>query len=186
MARTPSVMVALGTPAPAFALPDPRTGKTVCLADFAGKRAFLVMFICNHCPYVKHIAAGLTQLGKDYEESDAALVAINANDAVAYPDDAPDKMAEEARARDYRFPYLFDATQEVARAHGAACTPDFFVYDAARRLVYRGQFDASRRDTPIPVTGGDVRAALTAVLAGRAPAAAQFPSLGCNVKWREA
>lgn len=176
-------MLPLGTPAPDFSLPD-TTGKTVTLGDFAGKPALLVMFICNHCPFVKHIRAELAQLGRDYLPRQVAMVAINANDAATYPDDSPEKMVGEAQAAGYSFPYLFDATQAVAKAYRAACTPDFFLFDRDRRLVYRGQLDASRPGNGLPVTGKDMRAALDAVLAGQAPAAEQTPSIGCNIKWK--
>ena len=184
MARTESTMTELGTPAPHFNLPDP-SGKVWSLADFAGDKGLLVMFICNHCPFVKHLAPALAQLGKDYEGQGLGVVAINSNDVGNYPDDAPEKMAEEVVARGYTFPYVFDETQEVARAYGAACTPDFFLYDADRRLAYRGQFDDSRPDSGVPVTGADLRAAIDAVLAGERPAADQKPSIGCNIKWKQ-
>jgi peroxiredoxin len=182
MVLTPSTMLPLGTKAPAFSLPDP-SGKTVSLSDFAGKPALLVVFMCNHCPYVKHVAAGLAQLAKDYQAKGAAVVGISSNDIKSHPHDAPAKMAEEAKLRGYTFPYLFDETQAVAKAYRAACTPDFYVFDREQKLVYRGQMDASRPDSGIPVTGSDLRAALDAVLAGKAPAAEQKPSIGCNIKW---
>jgi peroxiredoxin len=184
MALTPSAMLPLGTRAPDFALRDTVSGKTVRLADFAGKRALVVMFICNHCPYVKHVRAGLAAFGRDYAESDAAVVAISANDPGSHPADAPDKMQAEARAAGYRFPYMFDETQAVAQAYRAACTPDFFVFDAERRLVYRGQLDASRPGNDVPVTGRDLRAAVDAVLAGAPVPPEQKASIGCNIKWR--
>lgn len=183
MALTPSTMLPLGTLAPDFRLPDPQ-GKIFALADFKDAPALLVMFICNHCPYVKHIRAGLAQLARDYLPRGVAMVAINANDVVAYPEDSPARMAEEARAVGYLFPYLFDETQAVAKAYRAACTPDFFLFDRERRLVYRGQFDASRPGYGIPVTGKDLRAALDAVLAGKKPSPDQTPSVGCNIKWK--
>jgi peroxiredoxin len=182
MVLTPSTMLPLGTKAPAFSLPD-TNGKTVSLSDFAGKPALLVVFMCNHCPYVKHVAAGLAQLAKDYQAKGAAVVGISSNDIKSHPDDAPAKMAEEAKLRGYTFPYLFDETQAVAKAYRAACTPDFYVFDRDQKLVYRGQMDSSRPDSGIPVTGSDLRAALDAVLAGKAPAADQKPSIGCNIKW---
>ena len=184
MALTSSTMQPLGTAAPDFSLTDTVSGKTMTLASFAGKKGLLVIFLCNHCPFVKHLKAGLVQLGKDYEKKDVAIVAISANDPVGHPEDAPDKLGAEAKALGYRFPLLFDATQEVAQAYRAACTPDFFVYDASRKLAYRGQFDASRPGNGEPVTGADVRAALDAVSAGKRAPAAQKPSLGCNIKWR--
>jgi len=184
MVLTPSTMLSLGTRAPDFQLPDTVSGETVRLADLADRKALLVMFICNHCPFVKHLNEGLAALGRDYAERDVAIVAISANDVSTHPDDAPEAMAAEARRHGYPFPYLFDESQEVAKAYTAACTPDFFLFDAERALVYRGQFDASRPDNGVPVTGSDLRAALDAVLEGRAPAADQKPSIGCNIKWR--
>jgi thiol-disulfide isomerase/thioredoxin len=183
MALTPSTMLPLGTPAPDFQLPD-LDGKTVSLAGLKDRPALLVMFICNHCPYVKHIRTGLAQLAADYQPRGVGLVAINANDAASYPDDSPAKMVGEARAAGYTFPYLYDASQAVAKAYRAACTPDFFLFDRGRRLVYRGQLDASRPGNGIPVTGKDLRAALDAVLAGKAPSLLQTPSMGCNIKWK--
>ena len=187
MARTPSTMVELGTPAPDFRLPDMRReagGRPVALEDFRDAPALLVMFICNHCPYVKHIQKELAAFARDYQPRGLAVVAINANDAERYPDDAPERMAEEAEAAGYTFPYLFDETQEVAKAYRAACTPDFFLYDRQRRLVYRGQFDDSRPRNDLPVTGKDLREAVEAVLAGRPVPEDQKPSLGCNIKWK--
>jgi peroxiredoxin len=184
MALTPSTMSPLGTAAPDFSLPDTVSGKTMSLAAFAGKKALLVIFMCNHCPYVKHVKEGLVQVGRDYEKTDAAIVAISANDPASHPDDAPEQLGAEAKALGYRFPLLFDATQQAARAYRAACTPDFFVYDAARRLAYRGQFDSSRPGNGVPVTGSDVRAALDALLAGKPAPKDQKASLGCNIKWR--
>ena len=184
MVLTPSTMLPLGTRAPAFELPDAVSGRAMSLADFADRQALLVMFICNHCPYVQHIREGLAALGRDYSGRSLAIVAISSNDPVSHPDDAPEKMAEEARAFGYDFPYLFDATQEVAKAYAAACTPDFFLFDRERALVYRGQLDGSRPGNGIEVTGEDLRAAIDAVLAGAPPPADQKPSLGCNIKWR--
>lgn len=183
MVKTASTMLPLGTAAPGFSLPDTE-GKTVSLADFADAPALLVIFMCNHCPFVKHVADGLAELGREYQQRDVAVVGINPNDVENYPDDAPAKMAEEVRQRGYTFPYLYDETQEVAKAYRAACTPDFFVFDRDRRLVYRGQMDCSRPDSGVEVTGADLRAALDAVLAGRAPAEDQTPSIGCNIKWK--
>lgn len=183
MARTPSTMLELGTAAPDFRLPD-ATGKETALGDFAEAKGLVVAFICNHCPFVIHIREGLAQFGRDYQEGSLAIVAINSNDTMSYPDDAPDRMLEEIETAGYVFPYLVDDSQEVARAYRAACTPDFFLFDADRRLAYRGQFDASRPDSAIPVTGNDLRAAADAVLAGETPAADQRPSLGCNIKWK--
>lgn len=183
MVRTLSTMLPLGTPAPDFALPN-IDGSIVSLNDFRNSPALLVMFICNHCPYVKHIADPLARLCAEYQGKGVAIVAVNSNDVVGYPDDAPAKMAAEAAARGYAFPYLFDETQEVAKAYRAACTPDFYVFDRDRRLVYRGQLDDSRPSNGKPVTGADLRAALDAVLAGRQPPADQRPSMGCNIKWK--
>jgi peroxiredoxin len=184
MAVTPSAMRPLGTPAPDFSLTDTPSGRRVELADFRAKKGLLVMFICNHCPYVKHIQEGLVQLGRDFEKKDLAIVAINANDAVGYPGDSPENMAIEAKGKGYLFPYLYDESQEVARAYHAACTPDFFLYDAARKLAYRGQFDSSRPGNGIPVTGQDLRAAMGLVLADQPVPAYQKPSAGCNIKWK--
>lgn len=183
MALTPSTMLKLGTIAPDFALPD-SAWNLHRLSDFAGAPALLVMFICNHCPYVKHVAGELARLGKEYQARGVAVVAINSNDAAKYPEDAPDRMAEEVRVRGYTFPYLYDETQAVAKAYAAACTPDFFLFDKDRRLVYRGQLDDSRPGNGIPVTGKDLRAALDAVLAGGKVSASQRPSIGCNIKWK--
>jgi len=183
MAETPSTMVALGTKAPNFRLPD-TSGKTVSLEDFKDAPALLVMFICNHCPFVKHIRGGLAKFGRDFQDRRLAIVAINSNDAASYPDDSPKKMAEEVRTAGYTFPYLYDETQEVAKAYRAACTPDFFLYDRERRLIYRGQFDNSRPSNSLPVTGADLRAAAEAALAGRTPSPDQKGSIGCNIKWK--
>jgi peroxiredoxin len=177
-------MLPLGTPAPDFRLTNAVDGKPVSLADFRGAKALLVAFICNHCPFVKHVAAGLARLAKEYQAQGVAVVGINSNDVAAHPDDAPEKMAEEAKRRGYTFPYLFDETQAVAKAYRAACTPDFFLFDPSMRLVYRGQLDSSRPDSGVAVTGADLRAALDAVLAGKAPAGDQKPSIGCNIKWK--
>ncbi|MCC6673319.1 MAG: thioredoxin family protein [Planctomycetes bacterium] len=186
MALTESRMLPLGTKAPPFALPEPLTGKTVRLQDVAKGKATVVMFLCNHCPYVKHVQKGLVKLASEYLAKGVAFVAISANDAKAYPDDAPARMAEEARVHGYRFPYLYDETQEVAKAYQAACTPDFYVFDAGLRLVYRGQMDGSRPGNGIPVTGQDLRTALDAVLAGQPVNQDQRPSAGCNIKWQPA
>ena len=181
MVMTPSTMLPLGTSAPDFSLPD-TDGKTVSLHDFEGAPALLVIFMCNHCPFVKHLRDGLAKLGRDYQGK-AAIVAISSNDVAGYPDDSPQRMKEERRSAGYEFPYLYDASQEVAKAYHAACTPDFFLFDKARHLVYRGQFDDSRPSNGLPVTGRDVRAALDAVLAGQSVLTAQKPSIGCNIKW---
>jgi peroxiredoxin len=185
MAKTLSTMVELGTPAPDFRLPDP-AGRYYALSDFQAAPVLLVMFLCNHCPYVKHIRHTLAGLVREFQARGVAAVGINANDVTAYPEDSPARMAEEIATAGYTFPYLFDASQAVAKAYRAACTPDFFVYDRQRRLFYRGQFDDSRPrvEHPLPVTGQDVRAALEAALAGQPPPAVQKPSLGCNIKWK--
>jgi peroxiredoxin len=183
MVATASKMLDLGTPAPEFDLPDP-AGARHALGDFAGAPALLVAFICNHCPYVKLIKPALARLGRDYAGEGLAMVAISANDAAAYPADAPDKMAEDARAFGYTFPYLHDEDQSVARAYGAVCTPDFFLFDADRRLVYRGQFDDARPSNGMEPTGADLRAAIDAVLSGAPVPADQKPSIGCNIKWK--
>jgi peroxiredoxin len=183
MAKTPSTMTPLGTPAPEFRLPD-TAGRTVCGDDFAHAPALLVAFICNHCPYVKHIREGLAAFGRDYQKKGLAIVAINSNGVASYPDDSPERMAEEVRAAGYTFPYLYDETQSAAKAYGAACTPDFFLFDAKRRLVYRGQFDDSRPGSGVPVTGRDLRAACDAVLAGKSAPRDQRPSIGCSIKWK--
>ena len=183
MALTPSTMVPLGTPAPEFALPD-TDGKVVKLSDFAGSPAILVAFICNHCPYVKHIRTAFAQLAADYIAKGVAVVGISSNDAVAYPDDSPEKMKLEKAAAGYAFPYLYDESQQVAKAYSAACTPDFFVYDANRKLAYRGQMDSSRPGNGKPNDGADLRAALDATLAGKRVEGQQWPSIGCNIKWK--
>ncbi|ASV74532.1 Alkyl hydroperoxide reductase and/or thiol-specific antioxidant family (AhpC/TSA) protein [Thermogutta terrifontis] len=184
MVRTGStMMLPLGAKAPDFALPDTE-GRIVRLSDFDGAPALLVIFMCNHCPYVKHIADHLAQFTKEFQAKGVAIVGINSNDAASYPDDSPEKMREEVKLRGYTFPYLYDETQEVAKAYRAACTPDFFLFDKERRLVYRGQYDDSRPGNGIPVTGKDLRAAIEAVLAGRPVPPDQKPSLGCNIKWK--
>ena len=184
MSLTPSAMLPLGTIAPDFRLPDTMSGKPVALADFAAAPVLLVAFICNHCPFVKHIRAGLAQLARDFQPRGAVIVAISANDAGTHPQDGPAEMTREARAAGYTFPYLHDDTQSVAKAFHAACTPDFFLFDQQRRLVYRGQMDDSRPGNNLPVTGADLRAALDAVLAGKAVSPNQKPSIGCNIKWK--
>jgi peroxiredoxin len=183
MALTSSTMAPLGTPAPDFRLPD-TDGKVVSLADFAHAPGLLVAFISNHCPYVKHVRDAFARLSRDYQARGVVVVAINSNDAVAYPDDSPERMREEKAQAGYPFPYLVDESQEVARKYQAACTPDFFVFGRDRRLAYRGQMDASRPGNGKPNDGADLRAALDAVLAGRQPSAEQVPSVGCNIKWR--
>ena len=184
MVKTASTMLPLGTAAPDFCLPEPATGDTVCRDDFDDAPALLVMVLSNHCPYVKHIATGLAEFAREYRAKGVAMVGICANDVGRYPADSPAEMAKEVERRGYTFPYLFDERQEVAKAYGAACTPDFFLFDGDRALVYRGQFDDSRPSSDIPVTGADLRAACDAVLAGAQPAREQTPSIGCNVKWK--
>ena len=183
MALTPSTMLALGIEAPNFSLPDIE-GKPVALSDFQGANALVVVFMCNHCPYVKHIAPALATFARDYQPRGVAVVAINSNDAANYPDDAPEKMAAEVAAQGYTFPYLYDESQAIAKAYRAACTPDFYLFDGNRRLVYRGQFDGSRPKNEVPVTGEDLRRAVDTLLIGSPPLAEQIPSLGCNIKWK--
>lgn len=183
MARTPSTMLPLGTAAPDFSLVNV-DGRTVSLADFSNAPALLVVFMCNHCPFVKHLAGALAQFAAEYMGKGAAVVGINSNDVANYPADSPEQMVREAEEQGYPFPYLYDETQDVAKAYRAACTPDFFLFDSDRKLVYRGQFDESRPDNGKPVTGRDLRAAIDAVLAGRKPSDDQKPSIGCNIKWQ--
>ncbi|MBX9638532.1 MAG: thioredoxin family protein [Mycobacteriaceae bacterium] len=178
-----STMLELGTPAPPFALPEPATGATLRLADLTGP-ALVVTFICNHCPYVQHVAAGLAELGQDLIERGVPMVAISSNDVTTYPQDGPEQMVAEAERQGWTLPYLYDETQDVARAFSAACTPDTFVFDGDRRLVYRGQLDDSRPKNDLPVTAADVRAAVDAVLAGQPVDPDQRPSIGCGIKWR--
>ncbi|MDH5510604.1 MAG: thioredoxin family protein [Nitrospinota bacterium] len=183
MVETPSTMLDLGTEAPAFSLPD-LDGKTVSLSDFPGAKAYLVMFICNHCPYVKHVQSVLAPLAARFQAQGAAVMAINSNDTENYPADSPEKMVDEARLAGYTFPYLYDESQQVAQAYRAACTPDFFVFDKDKNLVYRGRMDASRPGSDIPVTGADLTEAMEAAMAGRTPPGDQLPSVGCNIKWK--
>jgi len=183
MVATNSTMLPLGTSAPPFRLADTK-GRPVSLDDFRGAPALLVVFMCNHCPYVKHIRGGLAKLARDYRPRGVAVVGINSNDVANYPADSPSKMAEEAAAAGYSFPYLYDESQEVAKSYKAACTPDFFLFDQHQRLVYRGQLDDSRPGNGLPVTGKDLRAALDAVLAGQPISPHQKPSIGCNIKWK--
>jgi peroxiredoxin len=180
----PSTMLALGTKAPDFELPNVVTGRTVSVRDFDAKRTLLVMFICRHCPYVRHVRGELARLGRDFADSELAIVGISSNDPDEYPEDAPESLAAEAREAGYAFPYLFDETQEVAKAYTAACTPDFFLFDADRALVYRGQLDDSRPGNGLPVTGEDLRAAIDAVLSDRPVTQDQRASIGCGIKWR--
>lgn len=183
MVRTPSTMLPLGTPAPGFSLPDV-DGSTKSLADFEGAQGLLVVFMCNHCPFVIHLADALAEFAKDYQAKGLAVVGISSNDIENYPADTPELMVEEAKARGYTFPYLYDATQDVAKAYRAACTPDFFLFDKDHKLAYRGQYDSTRPDGGQTPTGEDLRAACDAVLAGDAPSEQQLPSIGCNIKWK--
>jgi peroxiredoxin len=183
MVLTPSTMLTLGTEAPDFSLPDTE-GRTVSLSDFDDSPVLLVAFICNHCPYVHHVRDGFSKLASEYQAKGVAVVGINANDVENYPDDSPEKMKLEKANIGYTFPYLYDETQEVAKAYKAACTPDFFLYDKDRKLVYRGQMDSSRPGNGQPVTGEDLRAAMDAVLAGQPVSETQMPSAGCNIKWK--
>ncbi|UCG53240.1 MAG: thioredoxin family protein [Candidatus Latescibacterota bacterium] len=184
MVETPSTMLPLGTPMPTFSLTDAVTGKTVTGTDNAGSRATLVMFICNHCPFVKHVMDEFGRLANDYLPQGVGIIAINSNDKENYPQDAPDRMKELVADKGWQFPFLFDENQDVAKIFRAACTPDFFLFDGERRLVYRGQLDDSRPGNNIPVSGKDLRAALDAVLSGELVPANQKPSVGCNIKWK--
>jgi peroxiredoxin len=184
MALTESTMLELGTTAPDFALTDVVSGKTVHRDDLRGQKALLVMFICTHCPYVKHVEKGLAALGMDLAGEPISIVAISSNDADSYPEDGPQGLKRQAETLGFRFPYLYDETQKVARAYDAACTPDFFLFDDQLRLVYRGEFDASRPGNGIPVSGEALRAAITDVLAGKPVPPEQKPSIGCNIKWK--
>ncbi|HUB20743.1 MAG TPA: thioredoxin family protein [Acidobacteriaceae bacterium] len=185
MARTESAMLALGTQAPSFSLKDVRTNQVHTTESLMGSKGLLVMFICCHCPFVKHVEKQLAQLGVDYRNSGAGIVAISSNDAENYPDDAPASLAEQALKLGFTFPYLYDPTQKVARAYDATCTPDFFLFNGSGVLVYRGQLDSSRPGNDIPVTGRDLRAALKALIAGEPVSAEQRPSVGCNIKWKD-
>lgn len=185
MARVPSVMVELGTRAPQFNLPDTVSGKNYSLNGIKGKAATVIMFICNHCPFVKHINLELVKLANDYQNSGISFVAISANDVVNYPDDTPQLMKQVALQLNYPFPYLYDETQQVARAYDAACTPDFFIYDKDLRLVYRGQLDDSRPGNEIPVNGKDIRQALDCLISDLPVPEKQKPSIGCNIKWKQ-
>jgi peroxiredoxin len=177
-------MKELGTQAPDFELPDVVTGRTVSRKDVAGPKGMLAMFICRHCPFVKHVQDELAKIGRDYAGRGVGFVAISSNDVTSHPEDSPTKLAYQAQELKFNFPYLFDESQDVARAYDAQCTPDFFLYDGRGTLVYRGQLDDSRPGSDIPVTGGDLRAALDAVIAGRTVSSEQRPSIGCNIKWR--
>jgi peroxiredoxin len=184
MARTPSNMLALGTKAPDFALPNTIDNKTYSLDNVSGTNGTVVMFICNHCPYVIHVMEGITALAKDYQNKGIGFIAISSNDVVNYPDDDPTLMKETAKKYGFSFPYLYDETQDVAKAYDAACTPDFYLFDAEKTLVYRGQMDSSRPKNELPVTGKDLRTALDAMLSGKTIDTLQKPSLGCNIKWK--
>lgn len=184
MALTPSTMLPLGTEAPSFQLPDVVSGKTVSLEDFAQSKAVLFMFICQHCPFVQHVKQELAQLGKDYADTGLDIVAISANNVATHPDDSPEHLKAMAQELNFSFPMCYDESQETAKAYTAACTPDFFLFDSDRKLVYRGQLDDSRPSNGKPVTGKDLRSAIDAVLAGKEVDAAQNPSVGCNIKWK--
>lgn len=186
MAATPSTMLPLGTVATDFTLPDTVSGEEITLSDVQSEQATVIMFICNHCPYVKHVNQELVRLGNDYQRRGVFFLAISSNDVNDYPEDSPGRMKEVAEALGYPFPYLYDEDQSVAKAYQAACTPDFFVFDGDMKLVYRGQLDDSRPGNDVPVNGSDVRAALDAILAGEAVPADQKPSIGCNIKWKKA
>ncbi len=183
MVMTASTMLALGTRAPDFSLPDTR-GNIVSLSDFDDAKALLVVFMCNHCPFVKHILNHLIELAKEYQREGVAVAGINSNDVESYPEDRPEMMAKVAKEKGFTFPYLYDAAQEVAKSYHAACTPDFFLFDEDRKLVYRGQMDDSRPGNNVPITGADLRAALDAVLEGEQVPEKQRPSMGCNIKWK--
>jgi len=176
-------MLELGTPAPHFALPD-LEGKLVCIDDFWQSPLLLVAFICPHCPFVRHVRGEIARIGRDYADRGLAMVGIMPNDLERYPQDGPEGMRKEAEGAGYTFPYLLDATQSVARSYRAACTPDFFLFDQERKLIYRGQLDSSRPGNDIPVTGSDLRAAIEAALAGEPVPTEQIPSIGCNIKWK--
>lgn len=184
MSRTESTMLSLGTPAPGFELPDVVSGETITLDRFKDKQALLVMFICRHCPFVKHVQKQLAAIGKDYAGQSLGVVAISSNDADSFPEDAPDSLREMALELGFDFPFCYDESQDIARAYQAACTPDFFVFDHSRKLAYRGQLDDSRPGNGIPPTGRDLRAAIDALLAGHPVNKSQKPSIGCNIKWR--
>jgi thiol-disulfide isomerase/thioredoxin len=179
-----STMLTLGIPAPEFQLPDSVSGRTVSLSDFAGKKGLLVMFLCPHCPFVKHIQPGLAALAKDYAHSAMGMVAISSNDVAQYPEDGPEGLRQMAAELGFDFPYCYDEAQEAARAYRASCTPDFFLFDAGHRLVYRGQLDGSRPSNAVANDGSDLRAAMEALLRGHAVSAEQRPSIGCNIKWK--
>ena len=177
-------MIALSTPAPGFTLPDTISGKNISLNEVKGEKATLIMFICNHCPFVKHVNEELVKLANDYLTKEIGFVAISSNDAASYPEDAPEKMKEVAAQLNYPFPYFYDETQQVARAYNAACTPDFFIYDEILQLVYHGQLDDSRPGNGIPVSGKDIREALDCIISNQPVSADQRPGIGCNIKWK--
>lgn len=183
MAKTPSRMVPLGTPAPEFSLTDSVSGETLELSDFSAP-VLAVMFICNHCPFVKHINRSLVEVAAEYQRKGVDFVAISSNDIENYPEDSPERMRELAREEGYPFPYLFDESQQVAKSYGAECTPDFFVFDAERKLAYRGRFDGSSPGNSVPVDGSELSGALDALLSGQSPSTEQHPSIGCNIKWK--
>ena len=183
MVLTPSTMLPLGTKAPDFSLPNV-DGQSASLSDFAGAKALLVVFMCNHCPYVIHVAPELAKLAAEYQAKGVSVIGINANDAATHPADSPEQMVHEVDMRGYTFPYLYDETQEVGKAYHAACTPDFYVFDKDQKLVYRGQMDSSRPNSGVPLSGKDLRGALDAVLAGKPVPSDQKPSIGCNIKWK--
>ncbi|WP_019021699.1 thioredoxin family protein [Thioalkalivibrio sp. ALE23] len=184
MARTPSQMIELGTEAPNFQLPDVVSGETISLDSFPDAKGYMIAFICNHCPFVQLIRHEFARYGREYTEKGIAVIAINSNDIEAVPEDAPDAMRDDARRFGYKFPYCLDEDQSVARAYQAACTPDLYLFDAERKLYYRGQFDSTRPGSDQPVTGEDLRNATEALLAGQPAPEPQHPSLGCNIKWK--
>jgi peroxiredoxin len=184
MSLTPSTMLELGTRAPDFSLPDVRTGQTVSLAELQGKDALLVLFMCAHCPFVKLVEAEFAAIGRDYQSKGLGLVAISANDAENYPDDAPQRLREQAERLGFTFPYLYDESQEAARAYRAACTPDLYLFDRELKLAYRGQLDDARPGNGLPVNGKNLRAAIDSVLAGKKVTESQLPATGCNIKWK--
>ena len=185
MVKTLSTMLDLGTPAPDFSLADVVRGDTISLNTFMGKKALVVMFICRHCPFVKHIQHELARIGRDYHEKDVGIVAISSNDAESFPEDSPSSLKEMAEELGFEFPFCYDENQKMAKAYAAACTPDFYLFDKSRRLVYRGQLDDSRPGNSVAVTGRDLREALNAVLSDQAVNEDQKPSIGCNIKWKE-
>ncbi len=185
MALTESTMLELGTSAPWFLLPDTVSGKEISLDDVAGEKGTLVMFICNHCPYVIHVKPEIARLAKEYQDKGMGFAAISSNDVEQYPEDGPEKMKTFAKEAGFDFPYLYDASQRVAKAYDAACTPDFYVFDSEHKLVYRGRLDGSRPKSDVPLTGRDLRAALDAVLENRPVPVEQYPSAGCNIKWKK-